>query len=295
MPRAIAASRGVHGAGQPQLIEAGERARHLLLAQQRHQLIPHARPGQVAHQPHLHTASGQLEGEAVHVEPVAVLVADGAEDARGVLDEGQVVQHPHDAAAEVALAAVGVEQQTELGWEQRHGHGVDGEVPAVQVLADRGVLDRGQGGRVLVVLGAGAGHVDAQVAGQHHRGVELLVRVHAAVQRSRKALGEGDAVALVGEIDVEAGLLKEQVAHGAAHEVEARVVGGRSGGGPQALQTGHGPQPVAQVGRALWRCTGRGIAQRPQQVAAGDDPEHVGGRVRPVVAVPGDGQSADPA
>ena len=213
----------------------------------------------------------------------------------GILDEGQVVQHPHDAAAEVALAAVGVEQQAELGRQQRHGHRVDGEVATVQVLADRGVLDRGQGCRVLVVLGARAGHVDAQVAGQHHRGVELLVRVHAAVQRRGKALGEGDAVALEGEVDVEAGLLQQQVANGAAHEVDAGVVGGGRGGGPQPLQAGHGPQPVAQVGRAPRRRAGRGIAQRPQQVAAGDDAEHVCGRVRPVAAVAGHGQAADPA
>ena len=212
----------------------------------------------------------------------------------GILDEGQVVQHPHDAAAKVALAAVGVEQQAELGRQQRHRHRVDGEVAAMQVLADRRVLDRGQGGRVLVVLGASAGHIDPQGAGNHHRGVELLVGVHAAVQRRRKALGEGDAVTLVGEVDVEAGLLQQQVAHSAAHQVDAGVVGGGRGGGPQALQAGHGPQPVAQVGRAPRRRAGRDIAQRSQQVAAGDDAEHVGGCVGPVVAVAGHGQAADP-
>ncbi len=130
------------------------------------------------------------------------------------------------------------------------------------------------------MLGAGTRHIDPQVAGQHDRGVELLVRVGTAAERLCELLGEGDAVPLDGQVDVEAGLTEQQVANGAADQVHT-VEAGRSllDGAPERLQAG----PLQQLGQVL---AGNGslvdsiLPKRRQEVASGDDAEHLldGGR-----------------
>ncbi len=53
----------------------------------------------------------------------------------------------------------------------------------------------------------------------HHGGAELLVRAHVTVQAPGEIVGQGDAVALHGDIDIEAGLAQQEVAHGTAHQI----------------------------------------------------------------------------
>ncbi len=53
------------------------------------------------------------------------LVAHGAEDAGGIFDEAQVVEHPDALLAQIVEAVEVVEQDTEVARIERHGHGVD--------------------------------------------------------------------------------------------------------------------------------------------------------------------------
>ena len=164
-------------------------------------------------------------GLLVHPEAVAVLVAHRPEDPGGVFDEAQVVEHPDDAVPQVAEPAEEVDHRAEVLPAQGDGHGVDGEVPAEEVLADGGVLHPRQCGRMVVELGTGGGdiHVEGLPAGshprrrlaedlrrqKHDRGLELPVRPHPAPQFGRQAGGELDAVSFDGDIHVDVGLVDE--------------------------------------------------------------------------------------
>ena len=182
---------------------------------------------------------------------------------------------------EVRQPAVEVEQIAEALRLERYGHRVDGEVAPRQVAADAGVLDLGQRGRVRIGLRTSRGHVDTLAAtavavGDHDGGPELLVRAHVTLEAGAQVLGEGDAVALDGDVDVEARLPQEEIADSAADEIHAahadrhrlylaehiveaelaepsrEIGGGRRGGLRRAGLTGDGaPRHRAQnVGRA---------------------------------------------
>ena len=70
----------------------------------------------------------QALGVGVHAEAQPGLVAHGAQQARGVVDEAAVVQHPHDARLQVGRAAVRVVQVPEVVAREPDGHRVDREV-----------------------------------------------------------------------------------------------------------------------------------------------------------------------
>ena len=152
----------VDGRRHAELLDAAQGEVDLLLVEQADELVAQPRRREVADEVHGAAGARQVERVLVHAQTVAALVADGAQDARGVLDEAQVVQHDDAPRVQVLAAAEVVEEVAEgLGLE-RHRHGVDGEVAAREVAADAGVLDLGQRARVLVGLGARGGHVDAQ-------------------------------------------------------------------------------------------------------------------------------------
>ena len=294
----------MHLAGHAQLEEPAQRPLHVALAQQGDEFVAQPHAGQVAHQVHVHAALGEALGLLVHAEAVAVLVAHGAEDPGGVLDEAQVVEHADDAVAQVAEAAEEVDDRAEVRPAQRDGHGVDGEIAAEQVLADGGVLHPGQRGRIVVELGAGGGHVDVEglartarsQAGasprtvgrkQHHRGLELAVGAHPAPQFGGQAGGELDAVALHRDVDVDVGLLQQQVADEPAHQIDAGEVLRQSRAGPEQ------PSEERVVGQRLHGVDLRRGRLRllllpaalvgGQHVGAGGDADHVrhpGGAVR---------------
>ena len=221
----------VDGRPHAELLGAAQGEVHLLLVEQAHELVAQARRGEVADEVHGAAGARQVERVLVHAQPVAALVADRAQDARGVLDEAQVVEHDDAAGLQVVAAAEVVEEVAEgLGLE-RHRHGVDGEVAAREVAADAGVLDLGQGApgtrrtRRAWRRRRRAAARRRRRRDDHGR-AELLVRPHVALEARGELGGEGDAVALHGEVDVEAGLAEQQVAHGAADEVAAAHAGG---------------------------------------------------------------------
>ena len=173
-----------------------------------------------------------------------------AEQACRILHEGEAVQDAYDAGAEVALAAVGIEQLPELGRRQCDGHGVDREVAPQQVLADRRMLDGRQRSRVLVVLGAGARHVNALVARDDDRRAERAMCMHPPSQPLGQRVGEPDPVALNRQVDVEGRLTQQQIADGAADKVDPfLLVACRPNRVPHVPQPRSGEETVAQVRR----------------------------------------------
>ena len=113
----------------------------------------------------------------------------------------------HEAAEVVAL--------------QGRGHRVDREVPAVEVLADRRLLHRRQGSRAVVELGPRGRHVDAAALVDDDRSPEAVVGTTRPPRAPASASPERDAVALDGDVNVEARLVHEHVANGSADEVHA--------------------------------------------------------------------------
>jgi len=173
---------------------------------------------------------------------------------------------------EVAAAVEGVDEAPEIGAFQRSSHRVDREVPAEEIFADRGVFDCGQRCWSVVELGAGRDDVDAPaVAVEHDRSAELLVRPHPAVERVGERLSERDRVALDRDVDVEAALAEQDVAHRSTDEVDTLVRLADRGDcledGSEALETvelvcDRGRRPIGPL---------RPLAERPQQVAARHD------------------------
>ena len=265
-----------------ELLHAAQGEVDLLLVQQAHELVAEPRRGEVADEVHGAAGARQVQRVLVHAQPVAALVADGAEDPRGVLDEAEVVEHDDAAGQEVLPSAEVVEEVAEgLGLE-RHRHGVDGEVAPGEVAADAGVLHLGQRARVGVRLGPGGGDVDAQpvrpVVGDDDRGAELLVRAHVPLEPGRQLGREGDAVALDRQVDVEPGLAQQQVADGAADEVAAAHAGGHGLDVPEQLVQAQLAERAGEVRRHRRRRLAR---RRPGDRAARDDAEDVARARRP--------------
>src|SRR5947208_1862385 len=89
-------------------------------------------------------------------------VADGAEDAGGVVPKGALVEDADEARVEVRAATGQVEDLAGFGAAQAECEGVDGEVAAEEVFSDRGGLDGGEGAWADIRLGAGGDQVDVE-------------------------------------------------------------------------------------------------------------------------------------
>ena len=72
------------------------------------------------------------ERDAVLVQAKAepALVADGAEDARRVVYEGEVVEHAQAPGGDVLTAAEGIDKPPEIARLERYRHRVDCEISA---------------------------------------------------------------------------------------------------------------------------------------------------------------------
>jgi hypothetical protein len=103
---------------------------------------------------------------------------------------------------------------------QRNGHRVDREVAPREVVLERRRRHRRERARVGVGLGAGAREVDLEFVELHGCGPEALVLGHLSTERG----GEAGDVVLGDEVDVGALRPEQEVANGAADEVD----GGRA-------------------------------------------------------------------
>ncbi len=162
------------------------------------------------------------------------------------------------------------------------------------------MLHPGQRRGIVVELRARGGHVDVErlAAGaqpgrglsqhvgrqKHHGRLELAVRPHASAQLGGKPGGELDAVPLHRDVDVDVGLVEQQVAHEPAHQVHP---------GEILRQRGAGPEQPPEEGVLRQRLHGvdlrrgrLGLLLLPpplicgQHVGAGDDADDVGHRGR---------------
>ncbi len=182
------------------------------------------------------------------------------------------MEHSDRARLEVAAARERVDQPSVVGALERDGHRVDREVAAEEVLPDRRVLDARKRRRRVVELGAGGDDVDPLlVAVENNGGAELPMRAYAAAESVCEREGELDRIALDRDVDVEALLPQEDVANGAADEIDAvRVL---ADGADRFEGRCEPSQPRQLVSKAL---LGRGAlagdrAQRAQEVAPSDD------------------------
>ena len=215
----------VDGAVDAELGEPANRRSRVLLLQERGELVAQASRREIAHEPHLDCAACKARGVVVHREAEPAFVSHSPKDARRIVDEREVVEDTDRAVLEVAAASERVDEPPEVLALQGHGHRVDREVAPEEVLADRRVLDgRKRGGCVVELRPRGHDVDPAAVAVQDDRRPELLVRFDASAKGLSERLGERDGVALHRDVDVEAALAEQDVAHGPADEVDAVVV-----------------------------------------------------------------------
>ena len=80
-----------------ELAQAEDPAHGARVLEQRVQLVSQSSGREVAHEAHLDAAAREPRRVLLEPEPVPRLVADRAEDPRGVVDERQVVEHPQQA------------------------------------------------------------------------------------------------------------------------------------------------------------------------------------------------------
>ena len=192
------------------------------------ELVEEARGRQFVQKLQGHVVLDKLFRGWADAEVIALLEAHGAQTARGILHEAQGVQNPDHAVPDVLLAAEEVDDLAHGLAVEPYGQGVDGEVAAVEIHLDAGVLHRGQGRRRLIVLEAGRGHVhtlllSAGSGEDDHAGEEFFVHAHAAAEDAGEGPGEADAVAFHHKVDVVVGRFQKQVAHEAAHDVDRRL------------------------------------------------------------------------
>src|SRR5438552_2351347 len=104
----------------------------------------------------------RCERVRLDLEAEAGGVADGAEDAGGVVPKGALVEDADEARVEVRAATGQVEDLAGFGAAQAECEGVDGEVAAEEVFSDGGGLDGGEGAWADISLGAGGDQVDVE-------------------------------------------------------------------------------------------------------------------------------------
>ena len=255
-----------------ELGEPEDRRSGVALLEQRDELVPQPGRREVADEPHLDRSARQALGVVVHPEPVPALVADRAEDPGRVVDEREVVEDADRLRLQVAPPAERVDQPPEVLALQGHGHRVDREVAAEEVLADRRVLDARERGRRVVELRPRRDDVDSLVlAVEDDRGAELPVRPHPPVERIGEAPRELDRVALDRDVDVEVRLAEQDVPHRPADEIDAVVGladrGDRLEGALEVLE----PRELGGQARLDLGLGRRLLPERAQDVAARDD------------------------
>ncbi len=212
--------------------EPADRERHIAFLKERDQLFAQPRTRQPEEALRGRGAS-ELEGALVHPEAVAVLVPDRPEDARRVVFERALVEHTDRPGHQIALTVEGVDESTEVGRIQGCGDRVDREVAAGEIRVEAGEFDDRQRGRSGIRLAAGGDNVDLPaVAVADDCRSERTMGDDRALEGRGQTSSELDPVALDGDVDVEALLAEQDVAHRSADEVDAALGSGHIGDRP---------------------------------------------------------------
>ena len=205
----------------------------------------------------------RLGGEVEMVRAVcreAGGVADGTEEAGGVVVETGGVEDADVAVGEVGAAVERVDQGAKFVRSEGDRQRVDGEVAAAQVCVEIGRGDERQRAGVGVGFAAGGDQVDGEAAGQGERGgAEGLVQGEIAAELRLGCAGDGQSVADDDHVEIVRRATEQEVAHRATDEVRSRAVverqrraAGEQGvrGGGEAVQLGaevrvwHGGDPL---------------------------------------------------
>ncbi len=132
------------------------------------------------------------------------------------------MEHAEPPGREVTLAGERIDDEPEVVCGEGHGHGVDREVPPVEVVVERSVLDGRQGARRVVRLSPRCGNVDSlAVSVEDDRCAETVVDADAPLEPHGQCLRPPDGIAFDRDVDVEALLAEQDVSHGAADEEHA--------------------------------------------------------------------------
>ncbi len=114
-----------------------DRPPHLRLAEQLHEIGPDPLAGDGRQRVRGHRLARQALGLRLEPELEPGRVADGAQEARGVVEEAAVVEHADEPGLEVGEAAERVVQVPEVVPGEPDGERVHGEVAAPEVLRQR--------------------------------------------------------------------------------------------------------------------------------------------------------------
>ncbi len=165
-------------------------------------------------------ASAAVAGSASKAEPRGV--APETPEARGVVDEALLVQHPQEARVEVL---VGVRRRAHLALRQRDRDRVDGEVAAQEVFGKRRRLHFGKRARVGIALAPGHRHVDARAIERRGRRSEAVVHDLLAAERVEQRLD----LPLDDDVELARRDAAQEVAHGSADQMHGPRVDARGG------------------------------------------------------------------
>ena len=134
------------------------------------------------------------------------------------------MERADEAGVEVGEAAGGVEDFAGFGAAEAESEGVDGEVAAEEVVADRRRGDGGKSAGAGVRLGAGGDEVEVKTGDADGGCEEGWVSDGATACRLGKLAGESHCVAFDRDVGVERGAFEEEVAERAADEINGNGV-----------------------------------------------------------------------
>ena len=270
--------------GQPLDAAQGQRR----IAQQQGQLVPQARARKLIEGPFRQRHVGQMQGLGRDLEAEPQLQAHGAQDAGGVVDEREAVQHPQRLVLEVAPAAEEIDQIEARLRSQADRQGIDREVAPEEVLPQGRRLHLGERRGLPVKLAPGRGHVDVEILGiDHHRREEGAMGAQPAAEGLGQEPGEFDPIPLDHHVQVPVLPFEQQVARETAHEIGRHAVLARDGGDRlDARQQGRREPPLHQPGHVLALFAdalgpavdpllegGELAVQVPEELHAGDEAE----------------------
>jgi hypothetical protein len=174
--------------------------RRLRLAQQQAQLGAQPRARDRRHGAVRDGLGREPAGVLVGGEPEPRRIAGEPQQARRVVAERAVVQHPERAGREIVRGTRVVGQ---LAVREVQRDRVDREIAPRQVLGQRRAeLDVRQRPRALVALASRPGEVEHRVRGGHRGRPEPLVHRHLAAQALRRAARHGHRIALDHEVEL---------------------------------------------------------------------------------------------
>src|SRR5581483_3743168 len=140
--------------------------------------------------------------------------------ARGVFEEGVIMQDADELGLDVSGAVKRIHQQPARARIQRERHRIHSEITAAQVLDDGGGTNYRRLACLLVLLGSGAADFCANASGKRQiQNLEIFIRAPDHGTRSLKFFLQLYGIALNGEVQIADWESADDVANGTAGEI----------------------------------------------------------------------------